>query len=465
MTGTAMRPDVLRTTMRGALIEPGHPDYDSARSLWNGDIDRRPAYIARCGHVGDVAAALAFARTGGLEVAVRGGGHSVAGASSCEGGMVIDLSRMRQVRVDPKARRARCGGGATMADLDAATQAHGLAVTGGIVSHTGVGGLALGGGYGYLTGKAGLLIDNLLSAQVVLADGTIVRADEQEHPDLFWALRGGGGNFGVVTEFEFEAHEMGDLMILAAFNPMEEAPRVLALAEEVSATAPDELLWTSFLRRAQPQAWLPDEWVGTLGVVSLIEWSGPDLEEGRRVLAGIAERLAAPVSSIEQVPFLMIQTAGDELFGHGKRSYVKAGYLDELSSRAIETLIEVASGVGSEFSQVEVLGVGGAIARVGADATAFPHRDAAWLINIPASWVDAAEDEREMEWARRVYRSIEPLMTGGAYANFMGDDEDDGAATAYGETLERLRRVKAEWDPDNVFRLNQNIAPARAEIA
>jgi FAD/FMN-containing dehydrogenase len=447
----------------GSTVAPGDARYEEAREVWNAMHDKRPALIAFCETVADVAAAVRYAVAEGLDIAVRSGGHSLPGHSTVEGGIVIDLRGLNAIEVDPGARRVRVGGGALLGELDIATQAHGLVVPAGVVSHTGVAGLTLGGGVGRQMRRLGMTIDSLLGAEMVTATGEIVRARAEENPDLFWALRGGGGNFGIVTGFEFEAHEMGDLMILATFNPMAEAPRVLALAEEVSAAAPDELLWTSFLRRAQPQVWLPDEWVGTLGVVSLIEWSGADLEEGRRLLAEIAERVAAPVSSIEQVPFLMIQTAGDELFGHGKRSYVKAGYLDALSPQAIETLIEAASEVTSEFSQVEVLAVGGAIARVDAEATAFPHRDAAWLVNVPASWVDAAEDEREIEWARRVYRSIEPLMTGGAYANFMGDDEDDGAATAYGGTLERLRRVKAERDPANVFRLNQNIVPAGAE--
>ncbi|MFT3864329.1 MAG: FAD-binding oxidoreductase [Solirubrobacterales bacterium] len=447
----------------GEVVIAGDPRYDEAREVWNAMHDKRPALIANCETTADVVAAVRYAVAEGLTIAVRSGGHSLPGHSTVDDGIVIDLRGLNAIEVDPEAKRVRVGGGALLGELDIATQEHGLVVPAGVVSHTGVAGLTLGGGVGRQMRRLGMTIDSLLGVELVTATGEVVRASADANPDLFWALRGGGGNFGIVTEFEFEAHAMGDLMILATFNPIEEAPRVLALAEEVSATAPDELLWTSFLRRAQPQVWLPDEWVGTLGVVSLIEWSGADLEEGRRVLAEIAERVAAPVTSIEQVPFLMIQTAGDDLFGHGKRSYVKAGYLDALSPQAIERLIEVASEVTSEFSQVEVLGVGGAIARVDADATAFPHRDAAWLINIPASWVEATEDEREIEWARRVYRAIEPLMTGGAYANFMGDDEDDGAATAYGPTLERLRRVKAEWDPDNVFRLNQNIVPAGVE--
>ncbi|MBS1843697.1 MAG: FAD-binding oxidoreductase [Actinobacteria bacterium] len=443
----------------GEVVVAGDARYDEARVIWNAMHDKHPALIAYCHSSADVAAVVRHARAEGLAIAVRSGGHSLPGHSTCDGGIVIDLRGLNSIEIDPTARRARVGGGALLGELDVATQEHGLIVPAGVVSHTGVAGLTLGGGVGRQMRRLGLTVDSLLGAELVTATGEFVRADADANPDLFWALRGGGGNFGIVTEFEFRAHEIGDLMVLATFNPIEEAPRVLTLAEEIAASAPDELLWTSFLRRAQPQVWLPDEWVGTLGVVSLIEWSGADLDEGRRVLAGIAERLAASVTSIEQVPFLKMQTAGDELFGHGKRSYVKAGYLAALSPEAIEALIEVASDVSSEFSQVEVLGVGGAITRVDAEATAFPHREAAWLINIPASWVDASEDEREIEWARAVYRAIEPLMTGGAYANFMGDDEDDGAATAYGPALDRLRRVKSAWDPDNVFRLNQNILP------
>ncbi|MBS0626543.1 MAG: FAD-binding oxidoreductase [Verrucomicrobia bacterium] len=446
----------------GEVVAPDDAGYDEARAIWNAMHDKRPALVAYCHSTADVAAAVRHARAEGLAIAVRSGGHSLPGHSTCDGGIVIDLRGLNSIEVDPVGRRARVGGGALLGELDAVTQEHGLVVPAGVVSHTGVAGLTLGGGVGRQMRRLGLTIDSLLGVELVTATGEVVRVDAATNRDLFWAMRGGGGNFGIVTEFEFRAHEMGDLMVLATFNPIEEAARVLALAADVPVMAPDELLWTSFLRRAQPQPWLPPEWEGTLGVVSLIEWSG-DLEEGRRVLGELAEQVAAPVSELAQVPFLALQTAGDELFGPGKRSYVKAGYLDDLSPAAIATLIEVASEVGSPFSQVEVLAVGGAIARVDADATAFPHRDAAWLVNIPASWVDASEDEREMNWARNVYRAIEPLMTGGAYVNFMGDDEVDHEAIAYGPTLERLRRVKAEWDPENVFRLNQNIVPASAE--
>jgi FAD/FMN-containing dehydrogenase len=446
----------------GAVVTAEDEGYDEARAIWNAMHDRRPALVAYCRSTADVVAAVRHARAEGLAIAVRAGGHSLPGHSACDGGIVIDLRGLGAIEIDPDRRRGRVGGGALLGELDAATQAHGLVVPAGVVSHTGVAGLTLGGGVGRQMRRLGLTIDSLLGVELVTATGEVVRADADTNPELFWALRGGGGNFGIVTEFEFELHEMGDLMILATFNPIDEAARVLALAEEIGATAPDELLWTTFLRRAQPQVWLPDEWVGELGVVSLIEWSGADLKEGRRVLAEIAERVAAPVTSLEQVPFLLLQTAGDELFGPGKRSYVKAGYLDALSAEAIDVLVEVVGDVGSEFSQIEVLGVGGAISRVDADATAFPHRDAAWLINVPASWERPEEDEREMAWARGVYAAIEPLMTGGAYVNFMGDDEPDHEATAYGATLDRLRRVKAEWDPDNVFRLNQNIVPASA---
>jgi FAD/FMN-containing dehydrogenase len=445
----------------GTLVEPGDAEYEEARAVWNAMHDRRPALIARCASVGDVAAAVRHGRAAGLPIAVRGGGHSLPGHGVCDDGIVIDLRGLNRVEVDPVRRRARVGGGALLGELDRATQEHGLVVPAGVVSHTGVGGLTLGGGVGRLMRRFGLTVDSLLGAEVVTARGEVVRADAERNPDLFWALRGGGGNFGVVTEFEFALHQLRELTILATFHPMAEAPRVLAMAEEVSATAPDELLWTSFLRRAQPQPWLPERWVGELGVVSVVEWSG-EPGEGKGELARLRERLAAPVASLEPVPFLGIQSAGDELFGPGKRSYVKAGFLAALGPEAITALIAEAETVGSPFSQVEVLAMGGAIARVAPDATAFPHRDAAWLINVPASWVAAADDEREIGWARSVYARLEPLLAGGAYVNFMGDDESDRERSAYGETLARLRAVKAEWDPDNVFRINQNVAPAPA---
>jgi FAD/FMN-containing dehydrogenase/SAM-dependent methyltransferase len=447
----------------GAVIRPGQDGYDAARQVWNAMHDRRPALIARPGSARDVAVAIRHARAEALLIAVRAGGHSMPGHSVCDGGLVIDLRALSQVRVDPRARRAWVGGGALLGEVDRATQEYGLVLPAGVVSHTGAGGLTLGGGVGRLMRRFGLTIDSLLAAEVVTADGAILRASADEHTDLFWALRGGGGNFGVVTEFEFALHELSELVILATFHPLEQARRVIEHGRRTMAdpATPDELLWTSFLRRASDVPWMPRGLVGQHGIMSLIEWSG-DTAEGRAVLAGIRDSLAPPVSDLSVVPFLFMQTITDDLFGHGLRTYIKAGFAGDLPDGLIDALLERAAELRSPISQVELLAMGGAIARVDPGGTAFGFRRARWLINIPATWRDAADDEREIAWARRTYAAVKPFLSEGTYVNFMGDDEDEGAAGAYGRTIERLQRVKAAYDPDNVFRLNQNVTPVSA---
>ena len=447
----------------GAVIRPKDAGYDAARVIWNAMHDRRPALIARPRSAPDVAAAIRYARAEGLPIAVRGGGHSMPGHSACDGGIVIDLRELSQVQVDPRKRRARVGGGTLLGEVDRATQEHGLVLPAGVVSHTGAGGLTLGGGVGRLMRRFGLTIDSLCSARVVTAGGEILRASAGEHPDLFWALRGGGGNFGIVTEFEFTLHELRELLILATFHPLNEARQVIerGRAEMADPMARDELLWTSFLRRANDVPWMPPELVGQHGIMSLVEWSG-DPEEGRKVLAKVREELRPAASDLSVVPFLFMQTITDDLFAHGLRTYIKAGFADDLPDELIDTLIERAALIQSPISQVELLALGGAIARVDSAATAFPFRQARWLINIPATWRDAGDDEREIAWARATYAAVKPYLSEGTYVNFMGDDEDDTAACAYGRTMERLRQVKAVYDPDNVFRLNQNIQPAPA---
>jgi FAD/FMN-containing dehydrogenase len=444
----------------GTVLGPADEGYDAARAIWNGMHDKRPALVARATSVADVVAAIAFGREHGLPIAVRCGGHSMPGHSVCDGGLVIDLRSLNRVTVDPVARRATVGGGTLLGEVDRAAQEHGLVVPAGVVSHTGAGGLTLGGGVGRLMRHHGLTVDSLLSAEVVTADGQVLRASATEHPDLFWALRGGGGNFGVVTEFEFALHEVGDLLILATFHPLDRAREVLELAREtMNAAPPDELLWTSFLRRGPEAPWMPEPLVGAHGVMSLIEWSG-DLDAGRPLLEQLQARLAPAAGELGVIPFLTIQTMTDELFAHGLRTYIKAGFTHDLTDGLVDALLDRAATLGSPVSQVELLSMGGAIARVAPDATAFPFRDARWLVNIPASWYDPVDDEREIAWARGTFAAIGPHLSGGAYVNFMGDDEEDAGAAAYGRTLERLQRVKAAYDPDNVFRLNQNIAPA-----
>jgi FAD/FMN-containing dehydrogenase len=309
----------------GEVMRPGHPDYDLRRAVWNAMHDRRPALIARCTSVHDVAAAVAHGRERAIPIAVRGGGHSMPGHSTCDGGIVIDLRPMNAVRVDAGARTVTVQGGALLGELDRATQRHGLVVPAGVVSHTGVAGLTLGGGVGRLMRRFGLTIDSVRRAQVVTADGRILDASAAENPDLFWGIRGGGGNFGVVTEFEFALHELTQLEILATFHPLERAPEVLARGHQAMGEgAPDELLWTSFLRKAPPLPWIPEGLVGRPGIMSLIEWSGGP-EPGRTLLEALKAELAPIAGSLETMPFLEIQTLTDEIFAAGKRTYIKAG--------------------------------------------------------------------------------------------------------------------------------------------
>jgi FAD/FMN-containing dehydrogenase len=446
----------------GQLIGPDHDRYHALRAVWNAMHDRRPALIARCETAGDVAAAIGYARARNLLIAVRGGGHSLPGFSTCDGGLVIDLRPMNQVSVDPVTRRATARGGALLRDLDQATQAHGLVVPAGVISHTGVAGLTLGGGVGRLMRRFGLTIDSLQSAEVVTAGGHIVRAAPDQHPDLFWAIRGGGGNFGVVTEFEFALHQLSQLTVLRMFHEMAGAHRVLGRAQQVIAGgAPDELLWTSFARQAAPLPWLPAAMTGRPGIMSVIEWSG-EPAAGRGLLTALRDELGPVASELSMVPFTAIQTEGDEFFGPGLLSYVKATFAAELSPDLIDVVIAQGQRLGSEVSQIELLSMGGAITRVAPDATAFPHRDAGWLINIPASWRSPAGTDREVRWVRDTFAALQPVCSGGAYVNFMDHDEQAAGQVAYGGTLHRLQQVKAAYDPQNVFRLNQNIMPRDA---
>ena len=449
----------------GRVVGPDAADFDASRVVWNAMHDRRPALIAQCESSEDVAAAIAYGRGHGLPIAVRGGGHSLPGFSTVDGGIVIDLRALGHVIVDPTSKRVRVGGGALLGDVDRGAQAHGLVVPAGVVSHTGVGGLTLGGGVGRLMRRFGLTIDSLLSATVVLADGRIVRAAEDEHADLFWGLRGGGGNFGVVTEFEFRAHELSELPILATFHPLERAAHVLRMGEQMMGApdARDELLWTSFMRRGPAEApWMTAALEGTPGVVSLVEWSG-DPTEGHELLREIQRELDPPAGELATVPYLTIQSITDELLAPGSlHAYLKAGFTTELTDPLIDALIERGELVGSRLSVIEVLALGGAIGDVPHDATAFPHRDARWLINIAGQWPEPGATEDEIAWVRNTFAALEPHLSGGAYSNFMPDDDAQAATVAYGSTLARLREIKAIYDPDNVFRLNQNIEPGPA---
>jgi FAD/FMN-containing dehydrogenase len=445
---------------KGELITPDDASYDRVRTVWNAMHDRRPRLIARCVDRDDVIAALAYGRARALPIAVRGGGHSIPGHGVIDGGLVIELGRMNNVKVDPVARRALVAGGALLGDVDRATQLFGLVVPAGVVSHAGVGGLTLGGGVGRLMRRFGLTIDSLLSAEVVTASGQVLRASSDENPDLFWALRGGGGNFGIVTEFEFQLHELSQVTVLRTFHTLAATRDLLLRAHRCMASeAPDELLWTSFVRKGHPEPWMPGHLVGEPGIASVIEWSG-DPEMGRKVLEDLRAEIEPAASSIELVAFSRIQQADDVLFGHGVRSYIKASFTQELNDELAHVIVERARLLGSHLTQIELLGLGGAIRRLPVSATAFAHRDARWLVNILATWHDEADDDYEIAWTRGSHAAIAPLATGGSYVNFMGADESAGEWAAYGPTLERLQRVKAIYDPDNVFKINQNIVPA-----
>jgi FAD/FMN-containing dehydrogenase len=307
--------------------------------------------------------------------------------------------------------------------------------------------------------RFGLTIDSLISAEVVTADGQIIRASATDYTDLFWAIRGGGGNFGVVTEFELALHELSELLVLAMFHRLSEARTVLECARDtMRASPPDELYWTSFLRKAPPLPWVPPELVAEPGIVSQIEWSG-DRREGRMLLRRLRRDLDPAVWSLDVVQYVPLQSLTDEIFAHGQRCYIKAGCVRDLTDSVIDALIEHGSRAGSPASQIEVVAMGGAISRVPLEATAFPHRDAAWLLNIPAIWEAAADDASEIDWVRSAFAALEPHMTGGKYVNFMDEDEDGAVSAAYGSILQRLQTVKRRYDPDNVFRLNQNIVP------
>jgi FAD/FMN-containing dehydrogenase len=459
MTSTS---ETLIPSFIGPVITPADADYDDARRVWNVMHDRRPAVIAKCTSVSDVVTAIAYARSCGLVIAVRGGGHSLPGLSVCDDGIVVDLRLMNAISVDPVKKRAVVQAGALLGDVDRATQHHGLVVPAGVISHTGVAGLTLGGGVGRLMRRFGLTVDSLVSADIVTADGHQLTASVDENADLFWALRGGGGNFGVVTSFEFALHELTVLAVLSAFHTFDDAHALLQRAQQMMAGhPPDELLWTSFVRKAPERPWLPDRLLGEPGVMSVIEWSG-DPDVGGAMLHELLDELQPAAGSVDVVPFGWLQTAGDVEFGHGLHSYVKATFGNALSDPLIDVLIERGRLLRSPLTQVELLSMGGAIDRVANDATAFPYRDARWLFNVPGSWADAADSEYEIGWVRDTFAAIQPFSTGGAYSNFMEGDETSNDQVAYGSTLRRLQAIKAVYDPENIFRLNQNINPVPA---
>jgi FAD/FMN-containing dehydrogenase len=461
LTGSAL--ERLQRTFRGSLVRPGEPEYDSARRVHNAMVDHQPALIARCLGAADVASTIAFAREQGLDVSVRAGGHSIVGHSTM-GAVVVDLSLMRGVRVDAARQLAHVQGGAMFADLDRETQHFGLATTGGLVTSTGVGGLTLGGGYGWLARRFGLACDNLVSAEVVAADGAVIDASRDHHPDLFWALRGGGGNFGVVTAFEFRLRQFGpNVTVGDIYYQRDDGMAALRAFRDLLIAAPDELYLAASVATAGEATLVPEEWRGRPIVNLTWAWVG-DTPEGGSQIAAPLHRAAAPVAeSVTTLPYVELQT-GPGLERPRRRLYWKSSFLPELSDDVLETFLEATIEVngGQDLIFGEMLSMGGAIGRVGDDETAYAHRDALVDFLAVAGWQDPAEDDARLGAGRELWARVAGVGGRGVYVNNLGSEGQDRVREAYGPvTYERLAAIKARYDPQNVFHHNANILPAR----
>ncbi|OGU00393.1 MAG: FAD-linked oxidase [Geobacteraceae bacterium GWB2_52_12] len=444
---------------KGEIILPGGDGYESARKIWNAMIDKRPALIARCATTSDVVRGVNFARDNGLLLAVRGGGHNIAGNAMCDDGIVIDLSHMKAARVDPEKRRITIEGGATLADLDAATQKYGLATPVGINSTTGVAGLTLGGGFGWLSRKYGMTVDNLESAEVVTASGEVVHASATEHPDLFWALRGGGGNFGVVTRFEFRLHPVGpDVLSGLIVYPISEAKSVLQQYREFIATAPDELTVWTVLRQAPPLPFLPEKAHNT-GIIALALIYAGDPKQGRTLIEPLSHFGTLLGEHVGVQPYVAWQQAFDPLLTPGARNYWKSHNFTTLKDGLFDAVIDYIGKIPSPQCEIFFGAIGGATTRPAPDDMAYAHRDAKFVMNVHGRWEDPADDKRCIGWSRDFFNASAPFASGGVYVNFLTADESDRVRFAYGSNYDRLAQVKGKYDPNNLFRMNQNIVP------
>ena len=439
----------LDARITGTLLTPGDTNYDQARAVWNGMIDKRPAAIACCTSTEDVVASVTFARENSYLLSIRGGGHNAAGNAVCDDGLVIDLSAMRSVTVDPTSRTARAQGGATWGDFDRATAEHALASTGGAISTTGVAGLTLGGGLGWLMRSYGMACDNLRSVEIVTADGEVLRASETEHPDLFWGIRGGGGNFGVVTEFEFALHPVETVLAGMLVHPAERAAEALRYLRDFHPTAPDQLtVFTGLMTSPE----------GMPIVAFLVCYNG-SLEEGERVLAPL-RAFGPPVADlIQPMPYIAWQSALDAGFPHGQQVYWRSDFLTEINDDVIDALVEQYGKITSPQSALLLEQFGGAVRRVGPEETAFVHRQADFNLAIVGVWTDPGDSDRHIAWARGVHEAIKPFVHG-TYVNYLGDEGQERVRMAYGDAVyDRLVEVKNRYDPTNLFRVNQNIQP------
>jgi len=459
-------PDVeeLKQSFRGQIVCPDDDDYEEARKVWNASIDRRPSIIARCSGTADVMSAVKFAGRNEMLVAVRGGAHNVAGNAVCDGGIVIDLSRLKGIWVDPAARTARVQPGVTWGELDRETQAFGLATPGGLVSTTGIAGFTLGGGIGWLSRKFGTASDNLLSVDLVTAAGDHLRASATENPELFWGVRGGGGNFGVVTSFELRLHPVGPTVLGGLmFYSADRAPQVLRLVRDFL-LAPDELFSVAVLRLAPPAPFLPAGVHGTSVIVLALCWAGP-IEEGREILRPLRDLGEPLADQVTPRPYTQLQSMIDAGGSAGFHNYWKAQYLRDLPENAIDTIISSAATITSPISDLKVFPMGGAVARASEEDSAFGHRSAPFVININSRWDMSAESDRHIQWTREFWSAVQPFSTGGVYVNFLGDEGQDRVRAAYGEAkYNRLVALKNKYDPANLFQLNQNIKPTVGRV-
>ncbi len=451
--------DSWKPRFRGELIQPGDSAYNDARSIWNGMIDRRPALIVRCVGAHDVIQSINLAREHEAPVAVKGGGHNVAGNAVCDGGVVIDLSPMRWVHVDPKKKTARVGAGCLLGDVDHETQRHRLAVSGGIVSHTGVSGLTLGGGFGWISRKHGLSVDNLLSADVVLADGTMVTASAKENADLFWGIRGGGGNFGVVTSFLFKCVKLGPEVLTGIIvHPFESAKEYLRFHRDYLAELPDETTVWTVIRHAPPLPFLPQKVHGRLAVIVPFVHLGGQAT-GKKLIKPLREFGTPYGEHVGMSPWVGWQAGFDALNAHGARNYWKSHHLDDLSDGCIDVILEHAQRFPTPNCEIFIPQMGGAPSRVPTDTTAYAFRSPKYILNVHTRWADAGDDTKCMNWARDIWTATKPFAKG-VYVNFLSDEGEERVREAYPKSVwERLVKLKTRYDPENFFRMNQNIRP------
>jgi len=464
MTATSLRnradqivPDektaAFADALRGDLIRPGDADYEQARRIWNTLIDKHPGAIARCSGTADVVAAVNFARENDIVVAIRGGGHNVGGRALYNDGLVIDLSRMRGVHVDPQTQTARVQGGATLGDVDAETHLHGLAVPFGVISKTGVAGLTLGGGVGWLVRKYGPTCDNVISAEIVTADGAVRTVSAEENPDLYWAIRGGGGNFGVVTSLLYQAYPLSTVLGGLIVYPREAAPEVLRGYRDFMKTAPEDLTVYAGL------IWTPD---GTPATALVVCWSGADLAAGEQAMAPL-KKLAVPLMiAVEPMPFPAMQSILDAAFPEGTRNYWKSAFIKWLTDEVIDVIVEQAKGMTSPMSGLLIEFYGGAGGRKAGDTNAFAQRNSDYLVGFMPQWTDPAEDQAQVAWAKGAWDAIQPFATGEYLLNYLAEEGQEVVRAAFGSNYPRLRELKRAYDPTNFFSINQNIRPAEA---